>query len=445
MSRPNPSFTESLWDIPANIYFLPKTDTMRPRSLLTFWCLFCAITIGSASDLAHENAPYTNGATLFLLPAKQAISSVDLTPYPRPIFRVKTDTFRVPRSDIFYPLSGGSFSLLDRSLVLLQKQAWHFTPLSNGIPLRVIHTDLLSDGVNIPAAVIGEYPGSVFGYGYLTVDQPTDDLSANIARFRDDGSTQVQINRGSANYQLQVFGDASASGMWTGSDRSLKTDIQPLRNTLNAIRQLNPSAYYFKQSGEGLDYLPTERQFGLMAQELASIFPNLVREARRLSETGRSDSMVLHVNYTGLVPVLIAAVQELDSQLVAKDQVLANLRQHLHDQRLQIQELQKQVEQLYTLHWETQKNNNQTVYLSQNVPNPMRETSEISFTIPVTVTKAHLRISAVDGRVIQSHTIEERGRGSISISRGSLSTGTYFYSLVLDQKVVKTRSLLVTQ
>ncbi len=84
------------------------------------------------------------------------------------------------------------------------------------------------------------------------------------------------------------------------SDRRLKKDIQPLENSLEGLLKLKPSQYQWKDpEKEGLSY-------GLIAQELAEVYPNLVKK--------RSDGY-FGINYIELIPLLIKAIQEQQHQL----------------------------------------------------------------------------------------------------------------------------------
>ena len=210
--------------------------------------------------------------------------------------------------------------------------------------LHVSNVDNLEAHPNIPAAMIGDYGNAALQYGYLTVNQPSNDLNANIARFRDAGSTTVEINRSANTYQLKVFGDALASGgMWINSDKRLKEMIQTIPSTLKGLRKLKPSTYYYKSTS---GYLPKEKQFGLIAQDLQKVYPHLVRESvRKNDEVGKSEK-VLSVNYNGLIPVLISSVQELDIHQKKSSDEISELREENELLRQRIDRLEKLIEKI---------------------------------------------------------------------------------------------------
>lgn len=310
--------------------------------------------------------------------------------------------------------------------------------------LHVFHLDNLNDGSNIPATIVGEYPGAIFDYGYLTVDQPTNDLSANIARFRDNGSTQVEINRSASTYQLEVFGEAFTTGMWSTSDRRLKKDIEPMEGALEELKQLNPYAYYFKRNQEKNSYLPEELQFGLVAQELQEIYPNLVRESDQLSETSSSSERTLSVNYIGLIPVLIASMQELDAD---KEREIDALNEKIASQQQQIDELKSLVQELISeRNGETQPATlNRGASLNQNEPNPFYQSTRIGYFLPEDTGTAYLVITSVDGKELRRIRLNKNGSGEVQLEAHTYPAGTYNYSLLVDGRIVDTRRMILTQ
>ncbi|NOT37709.1 MAG: tail fiber domain-containing protein [Saprospiraceae bacterium] len=91
---------------------------------------------------------------------------------------------------------------------------------------------------------------------------------------------------------------------FNGSDIRMKKEIQPLQMGLNVINKLN--AYSYKWKEESMD--DGFRHFGIMAQDLKEIVPELVREAN-------DDHKTMSVNYTGLIPILLNAVKEQQQQI----------------------------------------------------------------------------------------------------------------------------------
>ena len=97
-----------------------------------------------------------------------------------------------------------------------------------------------------------------------------------------------------ASGSLTVAGDVTIS-----SDARLKSNIVALGPTLISLLQLEAKSYTMKNDVE------QKQKIGLLAQEVQKIFPELVSE---------DNNGMLAVNYQALVPVLINALKELESE-----------------------------------------------------------------------------------------------------------------------------------
>ena len=103
-------------------------------------------------------------------------------------------------------------------------------------------------------------------------------------------------------------GNATLSGDLTiNSDERLKDNIQPLGSTLNKLHQIEGKTYSFKKDEE---HTP---KIGVLAQEVQAVFPELVTEG---------GDGILSVNYQGLVPVLINAINEQDAKIAALEEMV---------------------------------------------------------------------------------------------------------------------------
>lgn len=140
---------------------------------------------------------------------------------------------------------------------------------------------------------------------------------------------------GTTNWGGYFSGSVFTTGTYQGSDRKLKSDIQPLNNALQLINALKPSTYLYKTSEYGSMQLPEGKQYGLIADEVKQVFPTLVKQAvqpaKYENDDYRSGKILTDevsfeaVNYTALVPVLIAAIQEQQAMIEAQQQRIAEL------------------------------------------------------------------------------------------------------------------------
>jgi Chaperone of endosialidase len=102
------------------------------------------------------------------------------------------------------------------------------------------------------------------------------------------------------------FGGLAAEKLWSStgtvsSDIRLKRDIIELTQPLTKLLQLRGVSYYWQDVRKG-----TTAQLGLIAQEVETVFPELVEQG--------ADGMKA-LNYNGLIPVLLEALKEQQSTI----------------------------------------------------------------------------------------------------------------------------------
>jgi len=107
-------------------------------------------------------------------------------------------------------------------------------------------------------------------------------------------------------YKLYVNGTAYSTGGWSGSDFRWKKNILPLNNLLSGIQQLIPVSYEWRRDEYPEINFDEGRQFGLIAQEVEKVFPELVRT---------DDNDYKAVSYEKLTVVLLEAIKEQQTQI----------------------------------------------------------------------------------------------------------------------------------
>jgi hypothetical protein len=112
--------------------------------------------------------------------------------------------------------------------------------------------------------------------------------------FTPDSGIGGYIERGSGNY-------------FSLSDARLKRDIVPLNGVLDRVLQLRPVSYRFQNQSED-----SSRTYGLIAQEVEPLFPEVVGE--------HVGSKALA--YSEFVPITIGAIQELNRKMESENTIL---------------------------------------------------------------------------------------------------------------------------
>ncbi|HLF64261.1 MAG TPA: tail fiber domain-containing protein [Saprospiraceae bacterium] len=260
-------------------------------------------------------------------------------------------------------------------------------------------------------------------------------------------------------------GRKPSTSTWTiTSDERLKNIDGDYTKGLNEILQLEPVRYHYKNGANrafGPDVLATEN-VGLTAQAVQKVFPEAV---------GKDEDGTLNMN---LHPILIAqinAIRELNAKVddVTAPQnengVLVSLLEHqVSNQQLIISDQQEQIADLTAKMDDvlnqikafeeslslccTQSGNgivpgDEAPLLEQNIPNPFSSSTYIKFYIPRTATTATIVISDSKGSVVRQFDVVH-GYGTVTVKGGELISGTYHYSLIIDHRLVDTRTMVLT-
>ncbi len=83
--------------------------------------------------------------------------------------------------------------------------------------------------------------------------------------------------------------------------------------------------------------------------------------------------------------------------------------------------------------------------LYQNAPNPFSELTNIRVEIPETVQNAQMHICNMNGTLLKTISVNQRGEGNVTINANEFVAGMYLYSLVCDGKIVDTKHMLLTE
>ena len=136
-------------------------------------------------------------------------------------------------------------------------------------------------------------------------------------------TTQVELLKTQVNGDLTVTGDVNVQ-----SDGRLKTGVVSIETAGDRIRELDGKQYRWladeQRSGE-------EDKLGFIAQEVEAVLPQLVSE---------NDDGIKSVNYLGLIPLLVNALN--DQMSVTDEQALRieMLTEELASQRALLEQLQ---------------------------------------------------------------------------------------------------------
>ncbi len=174
-------------------------------------------------------------------------------------------------------------------------------------------TDTINAANGIIKGTNGEYIKVGTTNGYLAFYNDGDD--GIVFSVGTSGDPQMYGYNNSAVTGLTVASNLTVDGtIYNPSDRRLKKNIETLTGTLDAVKQLRGVSFNFKDTAA----YAKGKQFGLIAQELQQVLPELV-------DTGSNG--YLKVNYLQLVPVLLQALKEQQGQMELLEGKMAAISQ----------------------------------------------------------------------------------------------------------------------
>ncbi|MCR5711849.1 MAG: tail fiber domain-containing protein [Prevotella sp.] len=157
-----------------------------------------------------------------------------------------------------------------------------------------------------------------------------------------------------------------------------------------------------------------KRHFGVSAQELQQLFPNLVEEGQ---------DGYLAVNYIELVPVLIRSIQELKQEL---DETKNSENGTRGTTDIKKDTFAKKC------------------VLYQNSPNPFKENTVIRFKLADDVRDAAICIFDMTGKTIKKLPISS-GMESVSVGGYEIGEGMFLYSLIVNGQEIDTKKMVISK
>ena len=245
---------------------------------------------------------------------------------------------------------------------------------------------------------------------------------------------------------VKVNGNLNAYTVTTLSDMRLKENVMPLTKivssgtTLQNLMSLNVIKYNLSMSREiaqidkaakemnlsdkditlakkDLIAKQSQKHYGLSAQELQELYPELVTEGQ---------DGYLTVNYIELVPILIQSIQELKQELDAVKGGAELKTRSVNDE---------------TADFAAVATGN---VLYQNTPNPFKEQTTIRFRLAEDATNAAICIFDMSGKMLKKLPVS-RGMTSVTINGYDLDEGLYLYSLVVNGMEIDTKRMVLSK
>lgn len=182
----------------------------------------------------------------------------------------------------------------------------------------------------------------------------------------------------------------------------------------------------------------------------------------------KNDNDIYGLRYAEFVVPLVVAVQEQQEQIeelkeeaeasvdseVLSDVVAENaaLKQALESLTNRLDAMESDLQQCCMNHQEGNSSSNsnssnglgvESAQLEQNQPNPFRDNSVIKYYLPSNAMSASMTITDMDGTELKTFNLQGKGYGQVMIGGGTLTSGTYIYTLTVNGERVDSKRMML--
>jgi hypothetical protein len=194
---------------------------------------------------------------------------------------------------------------------------------------------------------------------------------------------------------------------------------------------------------KGKDEKAKIKYTGFVAQEVEEVAKNLNYDFSGVDKP-KSKEDFYGLRYGDFVVPLVKAVQEQQQQIEEQQQQIDQLKA----QNGELKELITKLLNEKGIQLNGSNNTTATLsgaYLKQNVPNPHNGATTIQYYLPQGVGSAKIVITNAKGQVLKTIAVNARGDGQVRLHAGTLSAGSYAYSLWVDGQQVDTKKMLIVK
>ena len=277
-----------------------------------------------------------------------------------------------------------------------------------------------SGSVSVGASTTSGYMLEVAGYNAIKIT-----YSGSFMRFSSAPANGV-ISSSSDNVCFwdspNGYHDIFVQDLTEYSDSTDKLDIVELNTGLEVIDQLEPKSYFRQADSVTID---NQKSYGFLAQDVQQVLPELV-------VVGHDGKLGLQT--TQIIPFLVLGIQE--QQLT-----IDSLRSQIQDLEGAIYGGGTKSQQTTTL----TTPDGQVIQLSQNNPNPFKESTTINYILPTTTTSAQIIIYDLQGLELEAYTLNNFGEGGLIIDGSTFKPGMYLYALIVDGKYIDSKKMILTK
>jgi hypothetical protein len=241
------------------------------------------------------------------------------------------------------------------------------------------------------------------------------------------GNYEVRLN-GTTKFYVAGQGWIYSDGNYLGSDKNIKDDIKNIDSAMSRINKINGITYKLKVEKQNPTvYGNAQEYMGVIAQDVEKVAPQVVKT---LPDGTKA------VCYEMLVGLLVEAMKEQNATISQLQNDVSNCCAK-NNQRINTNSNDNGSGK------DSELNNGS--YIKQNSPNPFSKETTIEYFIAEKNANSSVLVFDMNGKLLRTFKLEGNGKGSVMISANDFQPGMYYYSLVVNNKEIGTRKMILTE
>lgn len=229
------------------------------------------------------------------------------------------------------------------------------------------------------------------------------------------------------------FAQNNKTSLPTIPGKSLKNVVGDYEKGLNEILELNPIIY--KYNGNGGIKTTNTKHIGLLEKEYLKVAPEAAStySYTQQGKASKTNEEFTNLDASQIIYMLINAVKE-------QQTIIDNLKEEFKASKIE-----NTAQTLENVNYQNIKLSEEynIATLTQNIPNPFTGSTKIEYFIPQQSKNASIVFVDFNGREINRATINNTGFGVLNVSLTELPTGIYTYTLIVDEKVIDTKEMII--
>lgn len=208
------------------------------------------------------------------------------------------------------------------------------------------------------------------------------------------------------NTKIITFG---GQGMF--SDSRMMTNVSIVGSTLQDLESLHAVKFDYNPFNRNISTQYTAKNYGLIAQAVESIYPDLVQT---------NNNGYKSVNYIGLIPILVNAINELSAEIDKLKSGTKNMKLIQPDNN----------------------DSNEPSFISIGTKTEV-ENNTIKYNIPKGINNSKLIVYDIAGNVVKQCDLDSVENGFIPIEDLHLTSGIYVFRLTINNEVVENKKVII--